>query len=102
MRPGCQPQVCGDAGIRAQDAPRSRESFCQAFQWSVTQEQLRRFIRYWYTVGIRFRKMVIGLLRNLSDQDEPIGLELRRVLHSEYGHGMHHTVLGPVSNPTES
>jgi hypothetical protein len=76
--------------------------FCQAFQRSVTQEQLRRFIRYRYAIGIKFRKMVIGLLYNLSDQDEPISLELMRVLHSEYGQGIHRTVLGPVSNPTES
>jgi len=61
--------------------------FFQAFQRGVTPEQLRRFIRQWYVFGIRFRKILIGLLYNVSDQDEAIGLELMRVLYSEYGQG---------------
>src|SRR2546427_8030565 len=61
--------------------------FFEAFQRGVTREQLRRFIRQWYTFGIRFRKILIGLLYNLSDKDEAIGLELMRVLYSEYGGG---------------
>ncbi len=62
--------------------------FVEAFQRGVTKEQLRRFIRQWYTFGIRFRKILIGLLYNLSDKDEAIGLELMRVLYSEYGQGV--------------
>jgi pyrroloquinoline quinone (PQQ) biosynthesis protein C len=61
--------------------------FFQAFQQGVSSEQLRRFIRQWYVFGIRFRKILIGLLYNVSDQDEAIGLELMRVLYSEYGQG---------------
>jgi len=34
----------------------------------VTKEQLRRFLRQWYTFGIRFRKVLIGPLYNLSDK----------------------------------
>lgn len=66
--------------------------FFQAFQRGVTQEQLRRFIRQWYIFGIKFRKILIGLLYNLSDQDEAIGLELMRVLYSEYGQGVQENV----------
>ncbi|MGH7205931.1 MAG: TenA family transcriptional regulator [Nitrospiraceae bacterium] len=62
--------------------------FFQAFQRGVTQDQLRHFIRQWYAFGIKFRKILIGLLYNLSDQDEAIGLELMRVLYSEYGQGV--------------
>lgn len=59
--------------------------FFRAFQRGVTEAQLRRFVRQWYRFGIQFRKILIGLLYNLSDQDETIGLELARVLFSEYG-----------------
>ncbi len=62
--------------------------FFQAFQQGVTREQLVRFVKQWYRFGIQFRKILIGLLYNLSDQDEAIGLELMRVLHSEYGRGV--------------
>lgn len=62
--------------------------FVLAFQRGVTREQLIRFLRQWYVFGIQFRKILIGLLYNVSDKDEAIGLELLRVLHSEYGHGV--------------
>jgi pyrroloquinoline quinone (PQQ) biosynthesis protein C len=62
--------------------------FFLAFQRGVTREQLRRFIRQWYVFGIKFRKILIGLLYNVSDQDEAIGLQLLRVLYSEYGQGV--------------
>ncbi len=62
--------------------------FFLAFQRGVTREQLVRFIRQWYVFGIQFRKILIGLLYNVSDKDEAIGLELLRVLYSEYGHGV--------------
>jgi len=66
--------------------------FFEAFQRGLTREQLRRFIKQWYTFGIRFRKILIGLLYNLSDKDEAIGLELMRVLYSEYGGGVQEQV----------
>src|SRR5438093_12128368 len=62
--------------------------FFEAFQRGVNREQLRRFIRQWYIFGIKFRKILIGLLYNLSDRDEAIGMELMRVLYSEYGQGI--------------
>ncbi|MGH7165716.1 MAG: TenA family transcriptional regulator [Nitrospiraceae bacterium] len=62
--------------------------FFQAFQRGVTREELKRFIKQWYTFGIRFRKILIGLLYNVSDRDEAVGLELMRVLYSEYGQGV--------------
>lgn len=67
--------------------PVHTNAFFQAFQRGVTHEQLRRFIQQWYVFGIRFRKILIGLLYNLSDQDEAVSLELIRVLYSEYGQG---------------
>ena len=66
--------------------------FFQAFQRGVTLEQVKRFIRQWYTFGLRFRKILIGLLYNVSDQNEAIGLELMRVLYSEYGEGVRENV----------
>lgn len=68
--------------------PVHRNHFFQAFQRGVSRDQLVRFIAQWYQFGIQFRKILIGLLYNLSDQDEAIGLELMRVLHSEYGSGV--------------
>ena len=68
--------------------PVHKNPFFQAFQRGVTQDQLRHFIRQWYAFGILFRKILIGLLYNLSDKDETIGLELMRVLYSEYGQGV--------------
>lgn len=62
--------------------------FFLAFQRGLSTEQLVRFIRQWYVFGIQFRKILIGLLYNVADKDEAIGLELMRVLHSEYGHGV--------------
>ncbi len=67
--------------------PVHSNSFFQAFQRGVTRDQLVRFIRQWYRFGIEFRKILIGLLYNICDQDEAIGLELVRVLYSEYGEG---------------
>jgi len=72
--------------------PVHTNQFFEAFQRGVTREQLRRFIRQWYTFGIRFRKILIGLLYNLSDKEEAIGLELMRVLFSEYGQGVEEDV----------
>lgn len=66
--------------------------FFLAFQRGVTKDQLTRFVRQWYIFGIRFRKILIGLLYNISDQDEAIGLEVVRVLYSEYGHGVRENV----------
>lgn len=71
-----------------QALPVHANPFFLAFQRGVTREQLRRFIRQWYTFGIRFRKILIGLPYNVSDQDEAVGLELMRVLYSEYGEGV--------------
>lgn len=68
--------------------PVQSNPFFLAFQQGVTKEQLIRFIRQWYVFGIQFRKILIGLLYNVSDKDEAIGLELMRVLHSEYGDGV--------------
>lgn len=68
--------------------PAHTNPFFQAFQRGVTEAQLRRFVRQWYRFGIQFRKILIGLLYNLSDKDEAIGLELARVLFSEYGNGV--------------
>ncbi len=61
--------------------------FFQAFQRGVSRDQLRRFVGQWYLFGIQFRKILIGLLHNLSDRDEAISLELMRVLYSEFGNG---------------
>lgn len=72
--------------------PAHSNPFLEAFQRGVSREQLRRFISQWYTFGIRFRKILIGLLYNLSDKDEAIGLELMRVLYSEYGQGVEEDV----------
>lgn len=72
--------------------PAHTNHFFEAFQRGVTREQLTRFIRQWYTFGIQFRKILIGLLYNLSDKDEAIGLELMRVLYSEYGQGVEEDV----------
>jgi hypothetical protein len=44
-----------------QALPVHTNPFFLAFQRGVTLEQLRRFIRQWYTFGIRFRKILIGL-----------------------------------------
>lgn len=66
--------------------------FFLAFQRGITREQLVRFIRQWYVFGIKFRKILIGLLYNISDKDEAIGLELMRVLYSEYGQGVRENV----------
>jgi pyrroloquinoline quinone (PQQ) biosynthesis protein C len=66
--------------------------FFQAFQRGVTPEQVKRFVRQWHVFGIRFRKILIGLLYNVSDRDEAIGLELMRVLYSEYGEGVRENV----------
>ncbi|MBI4400042.1 MAG: iron-containing redox enzyme family protein [Nitrospirae bacterium] len=71
-----------------QALPVHTNPFFLAFQRGVSWEQLHRFVKQWYTFGIRFRKILIGLLYNLSDQDEAIGLELMRVLYSEYGQGV--------------
>ncbi|MEW6246061.1 MAG: iron-containing redox enzyme family protein [Nitrospirota bacterium] len=68
--------------------PAHTNPFFRAFQRGVTEAQLRRFVRQWYRFGIQFRKILIGLLYNLSDKDETIGLELARVLFSEYGNGV--------------
>ncbi|MGH9896079.1 MAG: iron-containing redox enzyme family protein, partial [bacterium] len=68
--------------------PVHRNAFFQAFQRGVTRPQLRRFVGQWYLFGLKFRKILIGLLYNLSDQDETISLELMRVLHSEFGNGV--------------
>ncbi len=68
--------------------PAHMNPFFHAFQRGVTEAQLRRFARQWYRFGIQFRKILIGLLYNLSDKDEAIGLELARVLFSEYGNGV--------------
>ncbi len=68
--------------------PAHTNPFFHAFQRGVTEVQLRRFVRQWYRFGIQFRKILIGLLYNLSDKDEAIGLELARVLFSEYGNGV--------------
>lgn len=62
--------------------------FFKAFQRGVTRDQLIRFVKQWYVFGIQFRKVLIGLLYNISDKDEGIGLELARVLFSEYGQGI--------------
>lgn len=67
--------------------PVHHNPFFQAFQRGVTEEQLRRFVGQWYLFGLRFRKILIGLLYNLSDRDEAISLELVRVLYSEFGEG---------------
>ncbi|MFQ5991934.1 MAG: iron-containing redox enzyme family protein [Nitrospiraceae bacterium] len=66
--------------------------FFKTFQRGVSREELSRFIRQWYVFGIQFRKILIGLLYNLSDKDEAISLELMRVLHSEYGQGIEEDV----------
>ncbi len=68
--------------------PVQTNPFFQAFQRGVSREELRRFLSQWYVFGIQFRKILIGLLYNLSDKDEAIGLELVRVLYSEYGQGV--------------
>lgn len=68
--------------------PVQRHPFLLRFQQGVTREQLRRFLVQWYLFGIRFRKILIGLLYNLSDQDEAVSLEILRVLYSEYGYGV--------------
>ena len=68
--------------------PVQTNPFFLAFQRGVTRAQLVRFVRQWYIFGIQFRKILIGLLHNLSDKDESIGLELVRVLYSEYGNGV--------------
>ena len=70
-----------------QALPVHHNSFLQTFQRGVTRDQLERFVRQWYIFGIKFRKILIGLLYNVSDQDEAIGLQLMRVLYSEYGNG---------------
>ena len=70
-----------------QALPVHHNPFFQTFQRGVTRDQLRRFVRQWYVFGVKFRKILIGLLYNVSDQDEAIGLELVRVLYSEYGNG---------------
>lgn len=72
--------------------PVHRHPFLIRFQQGVTSEQLRRFLVQWYLFGIRFRKILIGLLYNLSDQDEAVSLEILRVLYSEYGHGVREDV----------
>lgn len=71
-----------------QALPVHSNPFFRSFQRGVTREQLIRFTRQWYVFGIQFRKILIGLLYNVSDKDEAIGIELMRVLHSEYGHGV--------------
>ncbi len=68
--------------------PVQSNPFFLAFQRGVSRDQLIRFIRQWYVFGIQFRKILIGLLYNVSDKDEAIGLELMRVLYSEYGQGV--------------
>lgn len=68
--------------------PVHRHPFLIRFQQGMTREELRRFLVQWYLFGLRFRKILIGLLYNLSDQDEAISLEILRVLYSEYGHGV--------------
>ncbi len=68
--------------------PVHRNSFFQTFQRGVTRDQLKRFTKQWYLFGIQFRKILIGLLHNLSDKDEEISLELVRVLYSEFGRGV--------------
>ncbi len=68
--------------------PVQTNPFFHAFQRGVSREELRRFISQWYIFGIQFRKILIGLLYNLSDKDEALGLELVRVLYSEYGQGV--------------
>ncbi|WP_447975098.1 TenA family transcriptional regulator [Nitrospira sp. Kam-Ns4a] len=75
-----------------QALPVHQNPFFVAFHRGVTREQLRRFVRQWYRFGIQFRKILIGLLYNLSDKDEGIGLELMRVLYSEYGGGVREDV----------
>jgi len=102
VRPGCPTSGFWGRWNPSSSLSPFKRILLSGLSTGVTREQLRRFIRHQYAIGIKFRKMVIGLLYNLSDQDEPISLELRRVLHSEYGQGIHRTVLGPVSNPTES
>ena len=62
--------------------------FFRTFQQGITRDQLIRFVKQWYVFGIQFRKILIGLLYNLSDKDEAIGLELAKVLFSEYGQGI--------------
>ena len=62
--------------------PVQTNPFFQAFQRGVEREALVRFIKQWYVFVIQFRKILIGLLYNLSDKDESIGLELARVLYS--------------------
>lgn len=68
--------------------PVQTNPFFQAFQRGVSREALQRFIGQWYVFGIQFRKILVGLLYNLSDKDEAISLELARVLYSEYGQGV--------------
>lgn len=67
--------------------PVQTNPFFKAFQQGVTRHQLIRFVKQWYVFGIQFRKILLGLLYNLSDKDEAIGLELAKVLFSEYGQG---------------
>jgi len=66
--------------------------FLLAFQRGVTREQLITFATQWYVFGLRFRKILIGLLYNLSDKDEAVSLELARVLYSEFGRGVREDV----------
>ncbi len=71
-----------------QALPVHQHLFLQIFQRGITHEELSRFVRQWYHFGLQFRKILIGLLYNISDKDEAIGLELAKVLYSEYGEGV--------------
>lgn len=68
--------------------PVHHHPFLETFQRGITRDELIRFVRQWYHFGLQFRKILIGLLYNLSDKDEAIGLELTKVLFSEYGQGV--------------
>lgn len=70
------------------ELPVHRNPFFQRFHQGLTREQLKAFVKQWYLFGIQFRKILIGLLYNISDKDEAISLEVMRVLYSEYGEGV--------------
>ncbi len=75
-----------------QALPVHRHPFLLAFQRGIKREELREFVRQWYLFGIQFRKILVGLLYNLSDKDETVSLELMRVLYSEFGNGVREDV----------
>jgi pyrroloquinoline quinone (PQQ) biosynthesis protein C len=60
--------------------------FFQSFE-RLSREQLREFVKQWYVFGREFRRILIGLLYNVVNQDEEVALEVLRTVWSEMGNG---------------